>query len=689
MKKGNGHTNGGRGEGPRCIALVGPFASGKTSLLEAILARTGTIDRPGSVDHGSSVGDASPEARAHSMSVEANVAGVEFLGDKYTFIDCPGSVEFTFEAQNVLAACDMAIVVCEPDPKKVPALQTIMKSLEDNSIPHALFLNKIDKATNRVRETLEFLQPASHVPLVLRQIPIWKDGIATGFIDLALERAHVYREHAESEVMPIPGDEKAREVEARFSMLETLADYDDALMENLLEEIEPPADQVFDDLAAETRAGQICPVFIGSAANGNGILRLLKALRHEAPGIAETLARLNLDADENTVLHVMKTLHTNHGGKMSISRVLTGSVSEGDIVTNPGGSNDRISSLFAIFGQQATKTSGAGAGETIALGKVEGANTGDTLTLGRLTPHALGKIHIPQPVMVWSILPKERKDEVKLSSSLKRITEEDPSLSTEHSPQTGETLLGGQGEMHLRVALERLTGKYGISVETSVPRVPYKETIRSKTTKRGRHKKQSGGHGQFGDVVLDIRPLGRGEGFAFNDTITGGVVPKQYIPSAKTGIEEYLASGPLGFEVVDVGVTLTDGSYHNVDSSDQAFKMAAQIAMREGMAECKPVLLEPIFQVKVDCPSDDTAKINAILSSRRGQIMGFDSRADWEGWDEVEAMMPAVEIQDLIVEIRSATAGVGTFTYEFDHLSELTGRHAEDVLQQSKSSEAA
>lgn len=689
MGDGNGITNGGRVKGPRCVALVGPFASGKTSLLEAILARTGAVDRPGSVDNGSSVGDASPEARAHSMSVETNFASTEFMGDRYTFIDCPGSVEFAYESQCVLAGCDIAVVVCEPDAKKVPALQTILKSLEDQAIPHVLFLNKIDKASNRVRETLEFLQPASKVPLVLRQIPIWKDGIATGFIDLALERAHVYREHAESETMPIPNDERAREVEARFSMLETLADYDDSLMEQLLDEIEPPSDQVFDDLVAETRAGQICPVFIGSAVNGNGILRLLKALRHEAPGIVETRERLGIDdSSSETLLHVMKTLHTNHGGKMSISRVLTGAISEGDVLANAGGTNDRVSSLFSVFGQQASKTGTAGAGETVALGKVDGAETGHTLTSEKSAAEQLFAPRVPQAVMSWSVLPKERKDEVKLSSSLHRIMEEDPSLSVLHSPDTGETLLGGQGEMHLRVALERLTGKYGIEVETSTPRIPYKETIRGKTTQRGKHKKQSGGHGQFGDVILDIRPLGRGEGFVFNDTITGGVVPKQYIPSVKHGAEEYLVSGPLGFQVVDVGVTLTDGSYHNVDSSDQAFKMAAQIAMREGMAECRPVLLEPIYQVTVVCPSEDTAKINAILSGRRGQIMGFDARRGWDGWDEVQAMMPAAEIQDLIIEIRSATAGVGSFTYQFDHLSELTGRLADNVLQQQASQAA-
>ena len=674
---------GDRAGGPRCVALVGPFASGKTTLLEAILARTGTVDRQGSVDQGSSLGDASPEARAHTMSVEANIAGAAFMGDDYTFVDCPGSVEFGFEAGSVLAGCDMAIVVCEPDEKKVPALKTVLKDLEDRNIPHVLFLNKIDKATKRVRETLEFLQPASKIPLVLRQIPIWKDGVATGFIDLALERAHVYREHAASQVVPIPGEERAREVEARFSMLETLADYDDSLMEQLLEEIEPPADQVFDDLAEETRAGRILPVFIGSALNGNGILRLLKALRHEAPGIAETRARLGLEETDETVLQVMKTLHTNHGGKMSISRVLTGAVSEGDVLTNPSGESDRVSSLFSVFGQQATKTGTAQAGRTVALGKVEVAATGDTLTSGKTAHRRLFTPEIPQPVLSWSILPKERKDEVKLSASLNRIAEEDPSIVTEHSQDTGETLIGGQGEMHLRVALERLTGKYGIAVKTHDPAIPYKETIRGSVSVRGRHKKQSGGHGQFGDVVLDIKPQPRGAGFLFSETITGGVVPRNYIPAVAHGVEEYLVKGPLGFRVVDVAVTLTDGSYHSVDSSDQAFRTAAQIGMREGMPQCKPVLLEPVLKVEIAVPSEATPRVNAMVSQRRGQLLGFDSRPGWPGWDVVEALMPQAEIRDLIIELRSATAGVGTFRGRFDHLAELTGKLADQVIERA------
>src|ERR1017187_4055364 len=302
--------NGTGPRGPRCIALVGPFQSGKTTLLEAILARTGAVQRQGTVEAGTTVGDASKEARSHKMSVEASVATTDFMGDSYTFIDCPGSIEFIQDMRSVLPAIDAAVVVCEADEKKVPQLQLILRELEDLGIPHFLFLNKIDKADKRVRETLKLLQPASRVPLLLRQIPIWKNDIIAGFVDLALERAYVYKEHAASEIVELAGEDRDREKEARFSMLETLADHDDQLMEQLLEDIEPPRDKIFDDLGKELLDRIVCPVLLGVATRSNGVLRLLKALRHEAPGVEETAQRLGVKAGSDAVALVLKTFHT-------------------------------------------------------------------------------------------------------------------------------------------------------------------------------------------------------------------------------------------------------------------------------------------------------------------------------------------------------------------------------------------
>ncbi|MBV8835788.1 MAG: elongation factor G [Alphaproteobacteria bacterium] len=685
-------NNGGTGpKGSRCIALVGPFQSGKTTLLEAIMARTGAIPRQGTVEAGSTVGDASAEARHHKMSVEVSFATTNFLGDSYTFIDCPGSVEFAHDMRATLPAIDAAVVVCEADEKKIPQLQLILRELEDLKIPRFLFLNKIDKADKRVRETLKLLQPASRVPLVLRQIPIWSNDIVIGFVDLALERAHIYKEHAPSEVVPLEGDNAGREKEARFTMLESLADHDDELMEQLLEDIPPPRDKVFDDLAKELREGVICPVLIGSATRTNGVLRLMKALRHEAPGIAETVARLGVKGGSaEAIAAVLKTQHTMHGGKMSIARVLAGSAGDGTTFVTPETEAGRVSGVFKMVGQNFEKRGAAVAGDTVAFGKLDHAKTGDTLTAGKTAHPAIGHIEPHAPVLAIAVDARERKDDVKLGQGLNKLVDEDPSLSVVHNPESHEIVVWGQGEMHLRVATERLAARFGVAIDRHKPSVGYRETIRKPVlNQRGRHKKQSGGHGQFGDVVIDVKPMPRGSGFAFNEVITGGAVPRNYIPSVEEGVQDGLKHGPLGFPVVDLAVTLTDGSYHTVDSSDMAFRQAGRIGISEALPNAQPVLLEPIHVVEIVCPNDATAKVNAILSGRRGQILGFDTRDGWSGWDAVKAMIPETEIGDLIIEVRSATAGVGTFTAKFDHMAELTGRTADQIIAARKASLAA
>jgi elongation factor G len=681
-------NHGTRATGPRCVALVGPFQSGKTTLLEAILGRTGVIPRQGTIEAGNTVGDSSAEARHHRMSVELTVATTTFMGDSYTFLDCPGSVEFAQDMRAVLPAIDVAVVVCELDEKKVPQLQLILRELEDQKIPRILFLNKIDKADAGVHEVLNFLQGVSRTKLILRQIPTFSGDIITGFVDLALERAFVYKEHAPSEVVALEGDAADRERTARFSMLETLADHDDELMEQLLEDIQPPRDKVFDDLTRELREGLVCPVLMGTATRANGVLRLLKALRHEAPGIAETAKRLGIKAAGNdAVAYVLKTQNTTHGGKMSIVRMLAGQAGDGTTFLSGDDEAGRVAGVFKLVGQTTEKRGPAMVGETVGFAKLDKAKTGETLTAGKQAHAAIAKIEPYPPVLAIAISAKERKDDVKLGQALNKLAEEDPSISIIHNPETHEVVLWGQGEMHLRVVTERLGDRYGVAIERRQPSVGYRETIRKGVVQRGRHKKQSGGHGQYGDVVIDIKPMPRGAGFSFEDKITGGVVPRNYIPSVEEGVVDALKHGPLGFPVVDLHVALIDGSYHTVDSSDMAFRTAGRIGIAEGLPQCQPVLLEPIHLVEIVCPTEATAKINALMSGRRGQILGFDTREGWEGWDVVRAKMPEAEIGDLIVEIRSATAGAGTFTFKFDHMAELTGRTADQIIAARRAAE--
>ncbi len=679
--------NAARAAGPRCVALVGPFQSGKTTLLEAILARTGVIPRQGTVEAGNTIGDSSHEARHHRMSVELTVATANFMGDSYTFLDCPGSVEFVHDMRAVLPAVDVAVVVCELDEKKIPQLQLILRELEDQKIPRILFLNKIDKGSAGVHDVLTLLQPASRTKLVLRQIPTFSGDLISGFVDLALERAFVYKEHAASEVVALEGDIADREKTARFSMLETLADHDDELMEQLLEDIQPPRDKVFDDLTRELRDGLVCPVLMGTASRANGVLRLLKALRHESPGIAETAKRLGIKGGSDAIAYVLKTQNSTHGGRMSIARMLAGQAGDGITFLTPNEEAGRVAGVFKLVGQSSEKRGPATLGETVAFAKLDKAKTGDTLTAGKQAHPAVAKIEPYPPVLAIAISAKERKDDVKLGQALNKLAEEDPSVIVVHNPETHEVVLWGQGEMHLRVTTERLGDRYGVAIERRQPSVGYRETIRKSVTQRGRHKKQSGGHGQYGDVVIDIKPMPRGAGFSFEDKITGGVVPRNYIPSVEEGIVDALKHGPLGFPVVDLHVSLVDGSYHTVDSSDMAFRTAGRIGIIEGLPQCQPVLLEPIDLVEIVCPNDATAKINALMSGRRGQILGFDTREGWEGWDVVRARMPEAEIGDLIVEIRSATAGAGTFTFKFDHMAELTGRTADQIVAARRAAE--
>lgn len=669
----------GRSAGPKAVALIGPFGSGKTTLMEAILARTGAIHRQGVVGDGTAVGDAGAEARTHAMSVELNVAETSFMGERITLLDCPGSVEFAHEAEAVLAAVDCAVVVAEADEKKVGALQLILKQLETLGIPRILFLNKIDKSEKGVRETLAMLQPASGVPLLLRHIPIRRNDVVTGFVDLALERAFIYREYAPSELIDMTDEVRVNEARERYALLEKLADYDDSLMEELLEDVEPSREHVLTELVADMRAGLVCPVLIGSALHGHGVGRLLKAIRHEVPDIETTVRRLGLEDGAETVLQVLKTVHTSHAGKLSIARVLRGTIQDGAELMGPEGSDGRVSGLLRVMGQQVAKREPAGAGEVVGLGKLDGATTGMTLATGRQPPAQLAPLVPPEPVIALAVSPAERKDETKLSAALLKLAEESPSLIVSQDEEAGEIRLAGQGEMHLRVALERLASRYGLKVETRPPSIAYRETIRGQTSIRGRHKKQSGGHGQFGDCVLEIRPQRRGNGFLFEDAITGGVVPRNYIPAIEAGVQDALKRGPLGFPVVDVAVKLTDGSYHSVDSSDQAFRTAAQIGMREGLEACSPVLLEPVLHVSVTVPSEASSRVNMMVTQRRGQLLGFDAKPDWPGWDVVEAEIPEAEMRGFIVELRSATAGVGTYSSRFDHLAELTGRLADQV----------
>lgn len=648
----------------RAIAVVGPTGAGKTALTQALASAAS--------------GGSGAIPNAAGQSTETQFTAIDFMGDHYALIDAPGAVDFQADADFALPAADLAIVVADPDPEKAILLQPFLKAVEDYKIPHAIFINKIDSARGRLRDLMDALQAVANTPLVARQIPIWENEKVTGFVDLALERAFHYEQGKPSKVIDIPADLAEREHEARFHMLEQLADFDDALMEQLLSDVTPDRDTVFADLVKEMHAGLIAPVFFGATAFGNGVRRLLKSLRHDTPSPALAAERLGL---KGAGAYVMKISHAGQAGKLSYARVLGGALADSDQLTLSDGAQQRPGAIFSVQGAQTKKVSSAAEGDVVALGKLEVA-AGDLLAKSGVQKAAIRPA--PRfPVYQLAIATKDRKDDVRLSGALQKLAEEDAGLSVLHDPVTHEILLQGQGDPHLRSVLERLKSRFGVDVTHAPPSTPYKETIRRGAEKRGRHKKQTGGHGQFGDCVIQVKPLPRGGGFEFVDKITGGAIPKQWIPAVESGVKDAMLKGPIGFPVVDVSVTLIDGSFHSVDSSEHSFHAAGRIGMNDAMAECDPVVLEPIEKLTIFTPSAGTPKINSAVSSHNGQILGFESREGWPGWDKVEVYLPHAERQNFIIDLRSVTQGLATFEAVFDHMVEVTGRRAEDVAKKA------
>jgi elongation factor G len=639
--------------GPRAVALVGPHGSGKSTLFDALMAEAGApLTRSG-------------DARGRTMSTELRLGHCTYLGDRWSILDCPGSLEFAFDAACALSAVDLAVVVCEPAAERASSLPLLLRELDESGLPHFIFVNKIDALASPVRDMLAGLQNHSKHPLLLRQIPIREDDAVVGFVDVVAERAYRYRAKQASELIELPSSMRAPEKEALAGLTEALADQDDALMEKLLEDEFPTSTEIYRHLRKDQAAGAIVEVLLGSAAQGHGIARLWKALRHDAPDAHMTAARHGVASGDQPLVQIFKTVQA---GKLAYGRIWRGALRDGASFDGV-----RVGGVSRYLGGEPARTPQAEAGELVALGRLEGVATG--AMLGDAGPGAsLPFPAPPAPLYALAVAAKDRKDDVKLSSALRKLVEEDPSLSLAHDSETGDILLKGCGEIHLNAALERLSTVYKLEIAVGAPKIPYKETIRRAVSQHSRLKRQTGGHGQFADVKLEIEPRPRGAGFLFADKIVGGAVPRQYIPAVRDAAEEAMRKGPFGYPVVDVGVALVDGSFHAVDSSEMAFKAATRMAVGEGLAKADPVLLEPIDHVTVSVPNSFTAAAQRLLSGRRGQILGYMEKPGWPGWDDVEALVPAAELHDFIIELRSDTTGLGSFTRRFDRLAEARGR---------------
>jgi len=644
------------GRSPRSVALVGPYSSGKSTLFDALMEAAGSAPkRPA-------------DPRNRPMTTEVRLGHCTFLGDPWSILDCPGSIEFAHETEAALAMADIAVVVCEPVPSRALTVAPLLKTLADQGIPHIVFINKIDTLEGSIADTLAALQSYARSPLVLRQVPIVEGDKVSGYVDLMSERAYRYRKGKASELMRIPASMLEEEQQALGRLVETLADHDDALLEKVLDDMKPTPEELYRDMRKDLLAGDVIEVLIGAAENANGVQRLWKALRHDTPDAVETVVRKGIDGNGSALAQVFKTIYAGHTGKLSFARVWCGEIRDGATLNG-----SRLGGIYRMNnGVDLTKMPVAHAGDVVAFGRLDGIATGAAVSLNG-SPEALPFPQPPPPVYAMAVHTTDRKDDVKLFGALQKLTEEDGSLTVSQDNDTGEMVLRGQGEIHLLSTIERMAKNFGLKLRAEKPRVSYRETIRVPVHEHGRLKRQTGGHGQFADVKIDIAPLPRGAGFAFVDKVVGGAVPRNFIPAVGQAAEEATKSGPFGYPVVDISVTLTDGGFHAVDSSDMAFKTATHLAMKEGLAKADPVLLEPVDRVTVSIPNEFTARAQRLLTGRRGQILGFAERRGWPGWDDVEALVPEAELHDLIIELRSQTLGLGTYRQRFDHLAETKG----------------
>ena len=669
----------------RCISIVGPSQSGKTSLMESILHICNQIPNKGKVSDNNTLSDHLPEEHDLKMSISLGISNVQFMDEDYTFIDCPGSSEFINEFLQAAKISDLCIVVIEPIKEKILSLVPYFFYLNKMKIPHVLFINKVDNLNFDIKELLGTIQEYSLLPLVIRQIPIREEDKIIGAADVIHERAYAYTENKPSEIVKIPEHLSSTRDEIREKLLETLADFDDALMEKILDDVPTSTEEIYEHLKKDIATNNIVEVLTGSAENETGIRRLLKSIRHDCPSHEETLKRNQIKTTNNSaIVQVFKTNFIPHRGKQSIVRVWSGELQEGKTLQD----NIRLQGMVSLKGKEFIKNSKVKAGDIIALSRVESIKTGDLISDEEKETKKGHDLPIsPQPIFAKAIRSIKREDDVKLSEALKEILETDSSYLIERNKVTQQLLIWGQGEIHLRVALNKLKNNYNIETKEEKINFAFNETIQGSVSDHiTTHKKQSGGAGQYARVVVDVKPLSRGEYFKFEDKIVGGTIPKTYIPSVEKGCLEYMQKGPLGFPVIDIQVTLKDGKTHDVDSNSNSFHIAGIKALRETLENCKPILLEPYHKVRFLVPSKVVNNIYTLVTSKRGMIKDNKQKEGWVGYEVLEAEMPGCEILNLIIDVKSLSEGLGSFEHEFERMQTVQNKQLSESLMKEYSS---
>ncbi|MBN1321862.1 MAG: elongation factor G [Thermoleophilia bacterium] len=684
----------------RNVAVVGHRGAGKTSLVEALLFTAGAKNRLGAVMDGTTTMDHDEDEIKRQMTISAGLAHADWARHKINLVDTPGEASFITEALGTLPVVETALVVVNAVAKVEVQTERLWKRARDMGVARMVAVNMMDRERAYFGEVMETLKARFGGEAVAIALPIGEEAGFKGVVDLIAGKAYTYSGNAgKGTEGAIPDELKEAAAEAREALVDRVAESDDALLEKYLEGNELTQEEVATALAEAIKSGVVSPVIPICSTKNIGVDRLLELLLAGPSPVdvpewtvlegssGTTEAKLATDATAPAALFVFKTIYDQFSGRVNLVRLFAGRIAtDSQLVNSRTGEKERTGNILLMQGKETKAVEEAGAGDIVALAKLKDAGTGDTLS-DPAHPVRFPRFEFPPPAISFAITPKTRGDEEKVSNGLRRLGEEDPAMELRFDPQTKEMLISGTSQVHVEVILDKLKRRFGVEVELHPPQVPYRETIRKKSNAQGRHKKQTGGRGQFGDCWIEVEPKPRGEGYEFEDAIFGGSIPRNFIPAVEKGIIEAMEQGVVaGYPVVDVKVKLYDGSYHTVDSSELAFKLAGALAWNKAMTEAMPVLLEPVVNVEVTAPEENMGDIMGDLSSRRGRPQGSETMGEMH---VIRAQVPLAEMLTYAPQLRSMTAGRGSFTLEFDHYEEVPSHLTEKIVAEAKARKAA
>jgi elongation factor G len=677
----------------RNVALIGHSSSGKTSLAEALLFNTGATTRLGRVDDGNTVSDFDPEEQRRKISISTSVVPCEWNDYKINIIDTPGYIDFVGEVKGALRVADVAVILVDAVAGIEVGTELVWQYCDELDLPRMIYINKMDRENADFDRVLDQLREHYGKKIAALQVPIGKEAAFKGEVNVVSRKAFFGKDVGE-----IPAELQDAVEERRAQLVEIAAESDDKLIEKYFETGELSEEEIRVGLEHGVAGGTLVPVLCGSATQNIGVDYLLKFFADYTPSPVEMPAQVatnlatgkeeRLPDDENGPLaaFVWKTQADPYVGKLTYFRVYSGTmVSDSRVINARTGQEERIGQLYVLRGKEQLPIKHIYAGDIGAVAKLGDTSTNDTLC-DKGHPLELKKISYPNPVYSVALTPKTKTDLDKMSGALQKLVDEDPTLRVYREPDTGESIMAGMGDSHVSVAVQRLKQKFGVELLTSEPKIPYKETITKKVEVQGRHKKQTGGRGQFGDTWIRFEPLPRGSGFEFAEEIFGGSVPNQYIPAVEKGLREILQRGVLaGFPTTDFRAVLYDGSYHPVDSSEMAFKLAAHKAFKQGIPQANPVLLEPIMNMEITVPENFMGDIIGDLNTKRARVLGMDQKG---AWSVITAQAPLAEIARYATDLRSMTQGRGYFTMSFDHYDIVPSHIASTIIEKARKERA-